>query len=45
LLVNRAYVDENMNRRFFLSAVRPLINAILDTAEELSDYPWKQTAS
>ncbi|MBX3010219.1 MAG: neutral/alkaline non-lysosomal ceramidase N-terminal domain-containing protein [Caldilineaceae bacterium] len=23
------------------TAVRPLINAILDAAEELSDYPWK----
>lgn len=23
-------------------AVRPLINAILDAAEEISDYPWKQ---
>jgi neutral ceramidase len=27
------------------TAVRPLINAILDAAEEISDYPWKAGAT
>jgi len=32
---------ETMCAQLSPAAVRPLINAILDAAEEISDYPWK----
>ena len=32
---------ETMCAQLSPTAVRPLINAILDAAEEISDYPWK----
>lgn len=34
---------ETMCAQLSPSAVRPLINAILDAAEAISDYPWKGT--